>query len=287
MYDIKKHFIDHKIILLTSTKYKNFFDKSNLMDEILIDNRKGLLSVFLILKKIINYKFEIIIDLQNSQRTSLYIFFIRLFSKIKINATSKYANYRYTYSSNNMPSVIDGLSSQVEILGVKTSRKPHLNWLQNDNFKIKELNKKNYFLINPGCSKKNNQKKWSAKNYAKICTYLISVNILPVIIGSNEDLESINIIQKEENQILNLINNSPLDVVYQLSKNAVGALSNDTGPAHLIAASGCLTYLILSDFSNTKTVIPQGNNVSFIQKKNIEDILPDDVIEGIKQIFRI
>ena len=83
MYDIKKHFIDHKIILLTSTKYKNFFDKSNLMDEILIDNRKGLLSVFLILKKIINYKFEIIIDLQNSQRTSLYIFFIRLFSLLK------------------------------------------------------------------------------------------------------------------------------------------------------------------------------------------------------------
>ena len=80
IYDIRKHFINHKIFILTTFRYKKFFEDSNLVDEIFIDNRKGLFSILFIIKKILNLNFEIIIDLQNSQRTSLYSFFIRLFS---------------------------------------------------------------------------------------------------------------------------------------------------------------------------------------------------------------
>ena len=76
-------------------------------------------------------------------------------------------------------------------------------------------------------------------------------------------------------------------MVYQLSKKALGAVSNDTGPAHLIAASGCKLHLILSSFSNIKTVIPQGENVSFTQKENIENILVEEIIDSVEKIFKI
>ena len=84
-----------------------------------------------------------------------------------------------------------------------------------------------------------------------------------------------------------MLNNSPLDVIFQLSKKALGAISNDTGPGHLIAASGCMLHLILSNFSNVKTVIPQGGNVSFTQKENINDISVEEIINKIKVIFKI
>jgi len=88
-----------------------------------------------------------------------------------------------------------------------------------------------------------------------------------------------------EKNVLNLFNKSPLSIIFQLSQKAIGAISNDTGPAHLIAGSGCPIHLILSDFSNTKTVIPQGTNVSFIRKKDIKNILVEEVIEDLNNKF--
>ena len=287
IYDIRKHFINHKIFILTTSRYKDFFEDSNFVDEILIDNRKSIFSILFIITKILNLNFEIIIDLQNSQRTSLYSFFIRLFSSTMINGTGKFVNCRYKNFSKNIPPVIDGLSNQIELLGVKTTRKPHLNWLDNNSFNLDSLNNKKFVIINPGCSKKNEQKKWSPENYARICTYFVSKNILPIVIGSDLDKKAIEIINKNEKNILNLLNNSPLDVIFQLSKKALGAISNDTGPGHLIAAGGCMLHLILSNSSNVKTVIPQGSNISFTQKDNINDISVEEIINKVKVIFKI
>ena len=78
-----------------------------------------------------------------------------------------------------------------------------------------------------------------------------------------------------------------MNVVYQISKKAIGAISNDTGPAHLIAASGCNIHLVLSSFSNIQTVIPQGANVTYTQKKNINAISSEEIINEIKKNFNL
>ena len=285
MHDIRKHYINDKLIILTTQKYKSFFEESCFFHKILIDNRKSFFSTILILKKILELNFDLIIDLQNSKRTSIYALLLRLLSKVKINGTGLYSTNRYKPLSKKLPSVINGLSNQIEILGIKTTRKPFLNWLSKDSFNFKGLINQNFVIINPGCSNKNFQKKWPAENYAKLCSYLISINILPIIIGSHLDQEVVSIIEDKEKKILNLLNKSPLDVVFQLSQKAIGAISNDTGPAHLIAASGCKIHLLLSSFSNVETVIPQGDNVSYTQQKIIENILVEDVIKRLNKIF--
>jgi len=285
IYDIRKHYKNDKLIILTMQKYKSFFAESSFFDEILIDDRKGFFSIILIFKRILQLNCDLIIDLQNSKRTSIYALLLRLLSKIKINGTGLYSTHRYKSLSKNLPSVINGLSNQIEILGIKTTRKPFLDWLNKDLFNFKSLTNQNFVIINPGCSNKNFQKKWPAENYAKLCSYLISINILPIIIGSHLDQEVVKTIENKEKKILNLLNKSPLDVIFQLSQKAIGAISNDTGPAHLIAASGCKIHLLLSSFSNVQTVIPQGDNVSYTQQKMIESIAVEDVIKKLNKIF--
>ena len=287
IYDIRNHYRKDKLIILTMQKYKSFFEESCFFDDILIDNRKNFILTILIFKQILQLKFDLIIDLQNSKRTSIYALLLRLLSKVKINGTGLYSTHRYKSLSKNLPSVIDGLSNQIEILGIKTTRKPFLDWPNKEPFNFKSLINQNFVIINPGCSKKNIQKKWPAENYAKLCSYLISIDILPIIIGSSLDKEEVKIIESRENKILNLLNKSPLGVVFQLSQKAIGAISNDTGPAHLIAASGCKIHLLLSSFSNIQTVIPQGDNVSYTQEKMIENILVEDVIKKLNKIFKL
>ena len=82
-----------------------------------------------------------------------------------------------------------------------------------------------------------------------------------------------------------MLNKSPLDIIYNLSTIAVGAISNDTGPAHLIASTGCKIHLILSSKSNVKTVIPQSNNVTYNQADDINDINPEKVFIHIDKIL--
>ena len=66
---IRDYYKKSIITILTSNKYINFFNKSNFSNSIIKDNRKGLINFIIIIYKIINMKFDLIIDLQNSKRT--------------------------------------------------------------------------------------------------------------------------------------------------------------------------------------------------------------------------
>ena len=248
---IKDRYTDSNIVILTATKYRGFIMQSKLASEILIDDRRGIFLSLKLLFSILSRKYDLIVDLQNSSRTLCY-----------------------------------GLFYQINLLGCEPSDKPYVSWLKLSNLSLDKIENKKFFLISPGCSTKHVQKKWPEKNYIDVCKFLLTLNVIPVLIGTNEDKKIIELISNEDDKILNLCDKSPLDVVYTLAIKAEGALSNDSGPAHLIAASGCNIHIILSSFSNPKTVIPQSENVSFSQSNKIFQISSNDIIEKIKNFIK-
>ena len=280
---VREKFINTKIDILTSTPYSQFFKKMDKSYQIHIDNRNGFLKSLKLLFFLNKKKYDLIIDLQNSNRTKYYALFLKTLSKLLINGTHMYADFKYQYNKSDPPSVVDGLVNQIKLLGIDAVSRPNLNFLE---FKLNNLDflDKDFFIINPGCSNKNNYKKWSAQNYSIICKHLISNKILPVLIGTESDRESIEIIKKNAPDSIDLLNKSPLEVVFILAKNALGALSNDTGPAHLIASTNCKLHLVLSTKSNVKTVIPQSENVTFNQADDINNIKTEDVLLNIEKI---
>ena len=70
---IRAAYSDAEISLLTENKYISFFNKWKIFDFFFEDNRKeNYFKSLYTLFKLRNIKFDLIIDLQNSQRTSLY-----------------------------------------------------------------------------------------------------------------------------------------------------------------------------------------------------------------------
>jgi len=284
---IRNHFKDSEIHLLTTKKYRDVLSDFNLFDSILIDNRnKDFLNIKLLLK-IINNKYDLVIDLQNSQRTMVYSFFFRIMTSTKWNGTRFGSTIRYIYDTKNPPHVIDGLTNQIKKLGVKCYQSFYLDWLRSDYNLPDEIKNKKFFLINPGCSKNNIQKRWLPTYFAEICDFLSGRNIKPVLIGANKDKDVINDIILKTDTALNLYNLSPLNTIFSLANLAAGALSNDTGPAHLIAGTGCKLHLVLSSFSKVSKVVPRGTNVSFTQKDDINNIKPSEIIITLRKMLNI
>ena len=113
---ISKKFSNSKIDILTSKPYFSFFKKMNENYEIHIDNRKGILATANILFFLSKKKYNLIIDLQNSNRTKYYSLFFKIFSKVLINGTHKYSDYKYKYNKFSPPPVVDGLVNQIKLL---------------------------------------------------------------------------------------------------------------------------------------------------------------------------
>jgi len=79
----------------------------------LIDNRGGLFLTLSLIIKVINGKYDLIIDLQNSKRTNLYHFFIRIFSKARINGSRSFVHDRYEIPFQGTESPTQGLFNQL------------------------------------------------------------------------------------------------------------------------------------------------------------------------------
>ena len=83
--DIRDHYINDQIIILTTNKFKHFFLESPFVNNVLVDNREGIIKSLIIINKIIKLKVDLIIDLQNTRRTIFYEFLFRLFTFAEIN----------------------------------------------------------------------------------------------------------------------------------------------------------------------------------------------------------
>ena len=87
---IRQKYPDSKITLLTDVKFKFFSDRIIFVDEIIYENRPSFFRIdkwLTIILKIIQRRFNIVFDLQNSDRTSVYYFFMKLFSRINASVS--------------------------------------------------------------------------------------------------------------------------------------------------------------------------------------------------------
>ena len=272
---IQKKFNNSVIDLVTEEKFIPFFKKIKMFDQFLIDNRGGFFSTLSLISKIINGKYDLIIDLQNSKRTNLYHFFIKIFSKTRINGSRSFAHDRYAIPSQGKESPTQGLFNQLKLLDIDQID-PNFSWLESEK-DVPSFDNKEVVLVIPGVSKSGQAKQWSPTKYQQLCSFLESKGYYVCLVGTKHDTESLQPILDKCKNIINLIDKSPPEIIYTVATKSKLVISNDTGPGHIAALSKVNTLWLALDNSVTKSNLSFRKNSHLVLKNKMKELSVDEV----------
>ena len=278
MYSIKSHFKDAEIYILTEKSFENFFIKSKYFDKIIIDNRRGLINSFRLIKNLLRENFDLVIDLQNSKRSNLYNFFLRYFGRTIINGNRFNSNYRYFIKPKGDESPKAGLINQIKLLGIKISE-DNYEWLNTD---IKLKLNEDIILVIPSTSKSGIHKRWPVKKYADLCKKLEDYGKFICLIGTENDRKVNSIIINKCKNIIDLTGKSPPEVIFSVASQCKLIISNDTGPGHIAALSKNRVIWIAQNNATTEINIENNKLNELILSNKIEEITVDNVLSKIK-----
>ena len=278
---IQNKFDNSVIDLVTEEKFISFFKKIQIFDQFIIDNRGGFFSMLSIITKIISGKYDLIIDLQNSKRTNFYHFFIKIFSRSRINGSRNFVHDRYIIPPQGKESPTQGLLNQLKLLDIDHIN-PDFSWLVSDK-EDQSLVNKEVILVIPGVSKSGHAKQWSPTKYEQLCYFLESKGYYICLVGTKDDAKTFQPILNRCKKIINLIDKSPPEIIYTVASKSKLVISNDTGPGHIAALSKVNTLWLALDNSVTKSNLSFRQNSHLVLKNKMEDLSIDEVKDYISE----
>ena len=282
--DIREAYKDKKIFMLTTLPYVELLSKCRYFDGVLVDQRLPRWNFFYLLKlkkMLSKYNFDLIIDLQNSSRTSFYRKF--LFKNIEWSSTKTTLPKGKKKADFDKDSVLSRFDIQLKNSGIKTkyTLNPDFSWavVNVDNI-INQYFGKKFILIFPFCSPKLSHKKWPHYNHLiqiiKSRHKNIEVAIAP---GPQEldDSKNINsIIIKNKNKALTI-----LELAGLINKSSY-VIANDTGPAHMAAHLGKKGIVLFGHHTTAKKVSIETNKFKAITTENLNLLTAEQVYNQIK-----
>ena len=276
---IRQKYPDSKITLLTDIKFKFFSDRIIFVDEIIYENRPSFFRIdkwLSIILKIIKRNFNIVFDLQNSDRTSVYYFFIKLFnSKTVWSGNRKGGKFKYHPKNFESISIKDRIKNQLVLMDIEISDKPDISWMMKKN--IINLPNNDFVILLPGSSPEHKHKRWPAEKFAELANYLKGKKIDSIILGqSHSEGEELKKIKLLAPKIIDF-SDQDLDCLATTASKAIGAIGNDTGPTFVAAAAGCPITWLLSNHTDPNITQLLGSKVNTLKKDNIIDITIDEV----------
>lgn len=290
MQAIRNYHKNDNIICLTSHAFHGLLKSSPWFDEVYIDSKPKWLNLkdWSILKNFFNtYQFTKVYDLQTSNRSNLYFYFFFIYKKAIWCGIAIGSKYRHKNKNRKNMHTIDRQKDQLKQAGILYDFVPDWRWLA-DNYENKNiLNKEKFIIIVAGAAIHRNNKRWPKDRYANLIEALSEIGTQSILIGGSEELENINnIISKTKKTIkfkpLNYAGKTSFKDIVFLSKYAICAIGNDTGPMHLLASSGLKTIVLFGAGSNPDLCAPMGQNVHIIHKSLITDIKVETVLDVLK-----
>lgn len=281
MAAIRRHHKYARITLLTTKPFENFARECGYFDQIWLDEKPRWyqFSAWARLRKRLNDAgFDRVYDLQNNDRTALYFKLLR--QKPEWVGTARSASHLNNSKLRTAGHAFDGHVQTLAIAGVIDVTVDSLEWMKANisSFPLRRP----YVILVPGSSPEHPYKRWPASGYGRLARMLQETGYQPVIIGTAAEQDASQIILKDCPGALDLTGQTSLPQVTILARGAAGAIGNDTGPMHLIAATGCPVLILFSKHSDTLRHRPKGADVNVLQTQHLQDLKAEKVLKLFK-----
>lgn len=274
---IRQHHGEAHITLLTTRPFVGLARQCAWFDEVWSDPRPKIWQIGQLCRlrrRLITRRFARVYDLQTSSRSSLYFHLLRRprpeWSGIARGCSHPHANPR----RDDMHS-IERQAEQLAMAGIESVPASDISWLDADISTFGLTGR--YVLLVPGGAAHRPRKRWLRENYAELAQRLSAEGVRPVLLGTEAEGEVLKAIASRCPAAMDLCGRTDFAEITALARGAAGAVGNDTGPMHLIAAAGCPAVVLFSDASDPSLCAPRGPQVVILREPRLADLSVDRV----------
>ena len=283
--DIRNHFSDSSISILTSKPYQSLFEQCPYVDRVLLDERKARWNFFYLyglVSKIVKQQFSQVIDLQNSSRTEFYRKY--LFNVKQWSSSYTILQPGETKEAFDQDGVLERFQVQLQRSSISTEHTltPDFSWAVDKSFS--NLPSKPYIFLSPFSSSKLPHKRWP--HYQELIQIIKNkrpdINI--VVAPGPGEIE----LCKELSTTVLLDGDRPTNFsqLASIIKHADVVIANDTGPAHMAAHLGCKGVVLFGAHTSPQKVSIETKNFKAITSENLEDLTASSVWDSMQPLLK-
>lgn len=292
MKAIRAHHPDAHITLLTTKPYAELLAQSPYFDEIWVDSKPKWydFKAFRRLSAMLNaQKWAWVYDLQTSTRSTLYQWLFKS-PWPHICNVSRWASHGYTDPARHTKHSLENFRIQLALAGIHDIGMPDVSWMDEvlspESLVVSKGSLTThdsrlttpFALLVPGGAAHRPEKRWPAEQFASLATELASKGITPVLIGTGAEAMALESIAARVPAAINLGGHTTISQLATLARHAALAVGNDTGPMHVIAATGCPSTVLFSRASDPVRSAPIGANVQILREDDLSNLSVDRVL---------
>ncbi len=135
-----------------------------------------------------------------------------------------------------------------------------------------------YALLVPGASPHRPGKRWPAAGYAALVRALAAEGVASAVVGGAAEAQLGRTLEAAGAR--DLTGRTSFAELTALGAGAALAVGNDTGPVHLLAATGSLTLVLFGPESDPALCAPRGRHVRVLRADPLEALSPTEVIDA-------
>lgn len=283
MKSIRAHHPHDRLTLLTTKPFAELGRACGYFDDVLIDAKPKWHqpAAWLKLRRTLNAAhFQRVYDLQNNDRTALYL---KLFSpQSEWVGVAPGASHRNTSPERTQGRAFDGHVQTLGLAGITNIIPDTLEWMKS-NLSRFDLQSP-YVLLVPGCSPQHPRKRWPPEQYRQAAERLIAQGYQIVLIGGPAEAQT-NAEISDGINARNLTGKTDLYDIAALARGAAGAIGNDTGPSHIVSLTGCPTVVLYCNRASTiRKHGPLGLQTQAIEVDDLAALPAENVVKELRTL---
>ncbi|MDA1325085.1 MAG: glycosyltransferase family 9 protein [Proteobacteria bacterium] len=275
---IRRAHPDAHITLLTTRPYVDFLKPSPYFDDFWEDDRPSLIQLsrwWALRRRLRGGQFDKVYDLQTSDRSGWYFRLMGTGARPQWSGIARGCSHPHANPRRDFMHSIERQKEQMAMAGISHVPDTDLSWVAApiDRFGLAG----GFCLLVPGGAPHRPAKRWPAANYGALAAKLSAGGIQPVILGTAGETPLAAAIRGICGAALDLTGQTSLADIAALGRAAAGAVGNDTGPMHMIAAAGCPSVVLFSGVSDPSLTAPRGPQTTILQRDSLVDMKLDEV----------